>query len=82
MFFFGFSSAGYQPPPPQPAFAQGYPSQQAYEGYGQGQNMGYDQGGEALRPTVPKAGDDYEGTFASSFSDKAIRRGFIRKVIT
>ncbi|XP_076437516.1 protein lifeguard 2-like isoform X2 [Babylonia areolata] len=75
-----------QQPPPQYGYAQNYP--ETNPGYGVGRsNYGYGET-DSSNPASsgPNRMDDYpdethvDGINASSFSDKAIRRAFIRKV--
>ncbi|XP_035825955.1 protein lifeguard 2 [Aplysia californica] len=80
--------SGYAPPP-QPGYAPshqyggyGRVSPQAYGSPGTGYSnpTAYDaRGSDNSEPAVPKATDD-SGMFSAAFSDKAIRRGFIKKV--
>ncbi|KAK3788702.1 hypothetical protein RRG08_014956 [Elysia crispata] len=87
---FAYGQPGYgQPSYGQPGYAQPGYGQPAYAQPGYGQ-PGYGQPGYSQPPPQPAGSADTEaavpkhtegpGQFGNSFSDKALRRGFIRKV--
>ncbi|GFO50034.1 protein lifeguard 1 [Plakobranchus ocellatus] len=67
-------------PPPQPnyTYGQATPMQPAYDQRGYGQPVDTQTMNPDSEAAVPK--HNYEQQFGNSFSDKALRRGFIRKV--